>query len=523
MLSVQYSDPVPNHKVDLWAGPTREGHWTTKRDQPRSMGDGFLGENLVFVLGAPRSGTTWVLKLLSEHPDVVAADVDNLGIRKSDAQTLETGIFESDVSDAEIRKRFWSLAMRNDGKAVVEKTPVHLMHVDRIKRVFPRAALVLVRRNGRDNFASMLAAGRDKGSWWKGAPSTAKAAAELWRDYAVAASRCEGCYNPLVIRYEQLHFVRQALVDLLGNLGLRTDPAAKMFSACEGGKNIPIKGVFRRGRVGGWVDDLKGADLETFEVVAGRWDWKPLRVGSRGSKAPRVTVVLSSFERPDGLERSFRSLVGQTMWPEMEVVICDDGSSSQAVRDMLQRFGSNGNVTVIRGEPWPVDKKERFCTFTQLLNRAMHVAGGKYLTYLCDGDEYREGRCARYVDLLERRKALFLVWGRSQWLRDGRRQPRRTYRRVTTPEVRDLLPHGNFIDHCEFMHRRTDVRWSTSPDSWRFADWLFLQRLLLRDVEVAPVNSVGQVKHYDEGSLGRAMGEDGKTFRWVHARRAGRL
>jgi hypothetical protein len=507
--------------VDLFVGPTREGHWTAKRDQPRSMDDRFLGENLVFVMGAPRSGTTWVLKLLEEHPDVVAANVDNLGIRKSDARTLETGIFESDVSDREIRRRFWSLAMRNDGKVVVEKTPVHLMHVDRIKRVFPRAALVLVRRGGRDTFASMLAAGRDEKSWWKGAPGTAREAAELWRDYAVAASRCEGCYDPLVVRYEDLRRDPFLVVDgLYHALDLIEDTAATLraVEACRNGKNIPIKGVFRRGQIGGWKDVLSGDDLETFEVVAGRWDWKPMP-----GRNPVVTVVLSSFERPDGLERSFRSLLDQSMWKDMEVIICDDGSGSSEVKSMLQRFGSNGNVTVIRGEEWPVDRKEKFCTFTQLLNRAMHVAGGKYVTYLCDGDEYRSGRCARYADILDRRADVFLVWGRSQWMRDGKRQPKRQQVRMSTDEVRRKLPRGNFVDHCEFMHRRTDARWSTSPDSWRFADWLFLQRLLLRDVEFAPVDVLGQVKHYDEDSLGRAMGEEMKSFRWVHARRAGRL
>ena len=521
MLKLSYRDPVPNHKVDLWAGPTREDLWTAKRDQPRSMDDQFVGENLVFVLGAPRSGTTWVLKLLGEHPDVVTANVDNLGVRKSGAETLETGIFESDMPDKEIRRRFWSLSMRNDGKVIVEKTPVHLMHVDRIKRVFPRAALVLVRRNGRDNFASMLAAGRNEKSWWKGAPATAKAAAELWRDYALATSRCEGCYNPLVVRYEDLHDDPFCTVeDLYRSLGLMesTEATLQAVDNCRGGKNIPIKGVFRRGTVGGWKDVLRGDDLETFEVVAGRWDWKPT-VG----KQMMVTVILSSFERPEGLAKSFRSLLGQSMWGDMEVIICDDGSGSGRVRELLQKFGSNGNVRVIQGEPWPVDKKERYCTFTQLLNRAMHVARGKYITYLCDGDEYRPGRCEKYVDLLERRKSLFLVWGRSQWLRDGKRQPKRVYSKMDASAVRKLLPRGNFIDHCEFMHRRTDVRWSTSPDSWRFADWLFLQRLLLRNVEVAQVNVVGQVKHYDEGSLGRAMGEESKSFRWVHSRRAGRL
>ena len=523
MLKLGYNDPVPNHRVDLFMGPTREGHWSAKRDQPRSMDDKFVGENLVFVLGAPRSGTTWVLKLLEEHPGVVAATPKNLGIdRDVGFESVETGIFESDIPDNEIRRRFWSLAMRNDGKVIVEKTPVHLMHVDRIKRVFPRAALVLVRRGGRDTFASMLAAGRDKGSWWKGAPKTAREAAELWRDYAVAASRCEGCYDPLVVRYEDLHKDSFLAVDrLYHDLDLVEDTAAtqRAIKACERGKNIPIKGVFRRGQVGGWKDVLTGDDLETFEVVAGRWDWKP----NLGRK-PVVTVVLSSFERPDGLARSFRSLLGQSMWGrDMEVIVCDDGSGSGEVRSMLQRFGSNGNVTVIRGEAWPVDRKERFCTFTQLINRAMHVAAGKYLTYLCDGDEYRPGRCAKYVDVLERREGVFLVWGRSQWMRDGKRQPRRSRIKITTDEIRRMLPAGNFMDHCEFMHRRTGVRWSTSPDSWRFADWLFLQRLLLRDVEFASVDTVGQVKHYDEGSLGREMGEEMKSFRWVHARRAGRL
>ncbi|MHB8080432.1 MAG: sulfotransferase, partial [Candidatus Krumholzibacteriia bacterium] len=50
------------------------------------------GANLIFVLGKPRSGTTWLLSALEHHPDCLALRPETRGIAVT-TPTKETGLF----------------------------------------------------------------------------------------------------------------------------------------------------------------------------------------------------------------------------------------------------------------------------------------------------------------------------------------------------------------------------------------------------------------------------------------------
>ncbi|HYD64547.1 sulfotransferase [Azospirillum sp.] len=252
--------------------PFEGGPFDNRRDRTLPPPERYEGGNLVFIVGAPRSGTTWLLNLLAAHPDAVAATVDNLDIRINDKTTQETNIFTPNraLSDAEIAARFQRLSQANPGKVVVEKTPYHLLQVDRIRRVFPRAALVLVLRDGRDVATSMIHVGQNQDSWWKGAPKTIENAAEMWKTYAQAALRCQFLHAPRTVHYEELaENPVGVLTDLLAALNLSTAGVDRQIEACRDGKGIPIKGVFREGKVGAWRDFLTPQDVAAFEGVAG--------------------------------------------------------------------------------------------------------------------------------------------------------------------------------------------------------------------------------------------------------------
>ncbi len=241
--------------------------------QPRlpPLGD-YTGENLIFIVGAPRSGTTWVLGLLGEHPDVVAATLDNLDVRLRDAPTLETNIFNADrpFTDAQIRYKFHRLSRKNPGQVVVEKTPIHLLSVDRIRRVFPQAALILVQRDGRDVVTSLVHVGRNPDAWWKGAPDTVDKATRLWVQYAEADLRCHADHAPLVLRYEELLADPAGeLGRVLEQLGLSTLQVDAQIQASRDGRNIHIPGVFREGKRGSWRQLFTEEDQRDFERLGG--------------------------------------------------------------------------------------------------------------------------------------------------------------------------------------------------------------------------------------------------------------
>ncbi|MDX1406104.1 MAG: sulfotransferase [Woeseiaceae bacterium] len=228
----------------------------------------YRGENLVFIFGPPRSGTTWVLRLLSEHPRVIAATETNLGIDTKERATLETNIFNEDrpFTDAQIRRRFHCLSLQNSERVIVEKTPIHLLFADRIREVFPEAAFVLVDRDPRDIVHSLVCVGRDPNSWWKGAPDNVRDAIKLWRLYAKEAQRVRQQHSPFTVTYEELsRNPSEPLYKLLDALGLETEAVDQIVHAAADGKGIPIPGVFRRGRVGAWQSELSPEEIVQVE------------------------------------------------------------------------------------------------------------------------------------------------------------------------------------------------------------------------------------------------------------------
>ncbi|OQA04925.1 MAG: Sulfotransferase domain protein [bacterium ADurb.Bin400] len=149
------------------------------------------GVDYVFLVGAPRSGTTWLQALLSSFPEVYTG--------------LETHFFEVAAS---LRKTIWNRQVgvsqywneehyhrllellfkdlifqlpkpQVQPKYFLEKTPGHCDHAEMILKVFPRAKFIHIIRDGRAVSASMLRVSKSWGRYW--APSTADEAARRWK------------------------------------------------------------------------------------------------------------------------------------------------------------------------------------------------------------------------------------------------------------------------------------------------------------------------------------------------------
>ena len=237
------------------------------------------GENLVFVVGPPRSGTTWVLNTLKAHPDVIAATVDNLDVRINDDDTGETNVFTDNrpFTDAQIKRKFHNLANQHPGKVVVEKTPVHVLVADRIKEIFPECVLILTNRDGRDIVASLVRVGRDPNAWWQGAPSSVQRACKMWREYATGSIRCRREHFPILFSYEEATANPQTtFYALFVSLGIATQPLSECIERGQDRSAVRLPGYFGSGRPGTWRRFLEPNEIDDFHRIAGE---ENLRLG----------------------------------------------------------------------------------------------------------------------------------------------------------------------------------------------------------------------------------------------------
>lgn len=193
----------------------------------------------VLIVGAPRSGTSWVQRLLVSHPQICGGQESHFFEVFADAfnsarctppgeRTIGLACYVSPEQLHDVLRSVWRRMMqpladaRSLARALVEKTPDHAHYLPMITTLFPRARFVHVIRDSRGVVASMLAASR--ATWGRGwAPRTSAAAAIKWYR-SVRDARHDGLpLGParyLEIFYEQLladpHTQTQRLYDFVG-------------------------------------------------------------------------------------------------------------------------------------------------------------------------------------------------------------------------------------------------------------------------------------------------------------------
>jgi len=265
---------------------------------------GLTGENLAFIVGCPRSGTTWLQRLLATHPQIKTGqesrvfvyigsqfrlwrqDLASAGVMGRGGTGLACYLNEEEF--LAIQKKYLAsilgpmLKELPPGQIFLEKTPEHALFIPEIVRLLPAAKIIHLVRDPRDVVASLLAAARSWGRPW--APRQVKSAVRKWHQHVSAAQTAGELLTPgqfWEIRYEDLYdnpvkWLREAASFLQlpwsdTEIGLAV--AANTADELRQGKGTPIpiygehgkqpnsvvrepKDFVRQARPGSWREDL---------------------------------------------------------------------------------------------------------------------------------------------------------------------------------------------------------------------------------------------------------------------------
>jgi len=247
--------------------------------------------NPIFIVGCQRSGTTWLQRLLTSHPEI-------LGGAESDFFVGFQGAFNDlSVADGERNVKmlleywekdhliskiydlwtetFFEFILKHEGRIFCEKSPSHALHIDSINMLLPQAKVIHIIRDSRSTTASMLAASKGWGKSW--APRTAKSAAISWYLHVSKARKSGmnlGCKRYMEVHYEDLkHATPKQLERIFDFVGVEYDSALvqniireqdfdkqKLIGGTpldkEGAKRQEPVGFFRKGQVDSWKKDL---------------------------------------------------------------------------------------------------------------------------------------------------------------------------------------------------------------------------------------------------------------------------
>lgn len=284
-----------------------------------SVGNIVDGMNIVFIVGAGRSGTTWLQMMLGAHPAIATGQESQIFhnyLRKLHEQWQR----ELDYPETnELRKHgitsyidddrftelmrhfaigvFENIFVAKPGASMfLEKSPNNSFNIDLIVRCLPDARFIHVIRDGRDVVTSMLAAKKSWGRHW--APEYAADAASEWQRAVTESSRLGGLSDHYIeVKYEELlsngpdelrrvfgflelpleesHvfdiYDRFAFSKLQTNQYERDVFLNTGIAKASGTADRPEpKGFFRKGIAGDWQEYLSASQLREVYWVAGK-------------------------------------------------------------------------------------------------------------------------------------------------------------------------------------------------------------------------------------------------------------
>ena len=273
-----------------------------------------MAKKRLFIVGCPRSGTTWTLMLLAQNPKTVAAQhvgffhslrhLEDWWFEHEAAKQAKWGKATVDMGEAaksEVKKakfdeliteeEFYAMCRRTandlfggiekkkpDADVLVEKTPENVRIAPFIAKVYPDAYFLHVVRDPRGVYASLKSAVKSfekTGSF----PGNAIAGARFWEDDVSRGMKIpEVSPNYMEVRYEaMLANGPEELARIYDWLEIPMDRASceKAVEAANIKNLRKIDGApesfFRKGEADAWRDDLTEEEVRILEYMLGDW------------------------------------------------------------------------------------------------------------------------------------------------------------------------------------------------------------------------------------------------------------
>ncbi|MHA7943485.1 sulfotransferase family protein [Formosa sp. 3Alg 14/1] len=212
-------------------------------------------ENVSFIFGCPRGGTTWLWSLLETHEDILPF---TNGIEKDSEgyyATSESGIYIKEPKKA--KKIITSFCKHNEGKIVIEKTPLHTLKCSLIKKDFPNSKDLVILRNPvaivNSMYSSQMVAFENY--------DIDKSIAEVKKYYAVLSDIINRNASHIVIYENLLKDTKEEFLKVLQYLNVSDKNVDAIILENQNKTKVSVSGAYRKGQSDSFKTDLSKANI----------------------------------------------------------------------------------------------------------------------------------------------------------------------------------------------------------------------------------------------------------------------
>lgn len=210
------------------------------------------------------------------------------------------------------------------------------------------------------------------------------------------------------------------------------------------------------------------------------------------SDYPRVSVVISTYDRPKRLSAALDSVCAQT-FSDFEVIVVDDCSpDKESIHRLLEEWHSRFEMRGVELIGMRLGENSGYQCMPK--NRGVEMARGDYIAYLDDDNTWRPDHLAVCVESIESDFSTDMVYTRECYRYEDEalrkslaeklgRDPYPDGDGIGVPWNPQLLSDHNYIDTSCILHSK-GAFWRLVRDSgygWdetlrRFGDWNFVWR-----------------------------------------------
>ena len=204
-----------------------------------------------------------------------------------------------------------------------------------------------------------------------------------------------------------------------------------------------------------------------------------------------ISIICSIWNRPKFLIDALQSIVDQDYKGKTQVVLCDDGSLDATTKVIEHYQSAFDRFDVIRENPDP-EERMKSSRLAIMINKALPLCVGNYISYLPDDDIYKPDRSRLMIEFMDKNPAVFMAyhWIKMITISEDKAVVGQTvdlcdsWDEATKYWVQNIY---NRIDHSTIFHRNLgehNILWDENLKYRRCPDWSFIKRVIGKDLKI---------------------------------------
>ncbi|MBW7453946.1 glycosyltransferase family 2 protein [Paenibacillus sepulcri] len=196
----------------------------------------------------------------------------------------------------------------------------------------------------------------------------------------------------------------------------------------------------------------------------------------------KVSVIMTSYNKPAFVGKAIEGILGQSH-ADFELLLMDDNSNEETDQ-VIAAYLQDNRIRYVKSQTKDIAERAATIRYASLINQAIDLSTGDYITYITDDNVYRPQRLEKMTAFLSENPEANIVYSSSitNHIKDDGTITKSVFR--PAGRLTWLAPCA--VDHCSIMHRssilpriyeRWGSYWDENPEYYRIGDARFFWRL----------------------------------------------